>query len=48
MLTVLMLEEIMKMIHAYGLQRGRTMAKKQRFYDELECEWNLRSNDEWF
>ena len=39
-------EEVVRVICAYGPQSGRAMAEKQRFYDELACEWNLRSNAE--
>ena len=45
MSTVLMFgKEIVRVICGYGSQSGRTMTEKQRFYDELACEWNLRSN----
>ena len=35
-------EEIV--ICVYGPHSRKTMAEKQQFYDELECEWNLKSN----
>ena len=39
-------EEIVGVACVYGPQSGRAMAEKQRFYDEVACEWNLRSNVE--
>ena len=39
-------KEIMRVICAYGPQCGRSVAEKQRFYDELACEWDLKSNNE--
>ena len=43
MTVVMAFEEEVRIICVYGPQSGRTSAEKERFYDDLRNEWDLRS-----
>ena len=44
-MTVVMVleEEVVRIINVFRLQSVRTCAEKERFYDDLEREWDLHS-----
>ena len=39
-------EDVLRLICGYDPQSGRSLEEKQSFYDELKCEWDIQSADD--
>ena len=39
-------EDVLRLIYGYAPQGGKSLEKKQSFYDELKCEWDMHSVDD--
>ena len=37
---------MIRLIHGYAPQSGRSLEEKQSFYDKLKCEWDMHSADD--
>ena len=44
-LVVVFKEDVLRLICGHAPQIGRCLEEKQSFYDELKCEWDMRSAD---
>ena len=46
-MTLAVLEEyVLRLICGHASQSGRRLEKKQSFYDEQKCEWDMHSADD--
>ena len=43
MTVVVFEEDVLRLICGYSPKTGRSLDKKQSFYDELKCEWDIHS-----
>ena len=45
-MTLVVEDDVLRLICGYAPKSGRCLEEKQSFYDELKCEWDMNSADD--